>query len=894
MILDSFKRKLIITLVILAIIPIITLRMAIDFTVKEQIINQAISIEKQFIDNKADEINRWFSDKEQILETVVNNYLVHKEEKESEVDFEKVNYYLTNLAEKTNFFSDIYIIVKDMTKNNFVLLDDEIDVRLKPLYYKVLKTGNTLWSQPYKDLKTGKTILTVFMPVKDETGKIEEIIGADVFVNSIEDILGNLENKLVSGGFNIIITTLEGKKLDFFYENKNIINNFNKELKNVNLIELINENNREISIRDKEYFIIKSIIPKVRWKLICLIDKSVFQKSIIEIINKYVIVTIVFTLIFVILLASFLSAQFSKPLEELKKGAIELYKGNYNYRIPMYRNDEFGQLAKAFNRTIEELDKSYKRLNEQTKMLIENNKQLQGMNVELEASYEQLQYMALELNDSEEKYKLLVENMNDLVCVVDPNYKIIFVNDQVKYMLKYDKEEVVGKDVRNFLSKIWYFDSKNGKSDDLNNNFEKLLKSDYDSIQVVLISKNGKEVIGEVSTRRIFDNEKLISVYVVLRDITERKKLYSQIIRKNEELSTINKISKNLNSTMDLDKLLKMVVDDIVDLMKIPLCTIRLLTDDNKLKLMAYSGELTDIIWFDDIPVDDDILGKAVIEGKTIIINKFTEENISKYNEKIVKSGKVNCANTIPLIAREKTLGVLAVTTKQEINESQTAILTSVANQVAMIIENINLYNGLKESYLRTIKTLAAAVEAKDKYTEGHSYRVSKYSYLIAKHMGLSDKVCEEVEIGGILHDIGKIGIRDSILTKPGKLTDEEFNEIKRHPTIGDRILQNVGFSNIVMNVIKYHHKRYDLKGYPEESKLEELPLEACIVGVADALDAMASNRSYRRAMSIEEAIKEIIKNKGTQFHPKVVDSLVDIYNKNPKIIIEISKSYCD
>ncbi|WP_427337658.1 HD domain-containing phosphohydrolase [Caloranaerobacter sp. DY30410] len=892
MIFGSFKRKLIITLIILAIIPIITLGIVIDFTVKEQIINQAIDIKTQFVNNKADEINRWFNDKERILETIATNYLIYKKEKDLVINSEKVSDYLKNLAKEIDSFSDIYIITKDKEKHNSILLNDEIDIRIKLLYDEVLKNGNTLWSQPYKDLKTGKTFLTVLIPIKDETGDIKEVIGANIFIKSIEDIFKELENKLAADGFTIRVTTLEGKEINFFYETNRATNSFDKELKNINLAALIDGDNGKISIQDKEYFVIQSIISKVGWKLVCLIDKGVFYKNIIKI-NEYIITTVIFTLIFVILLASFLSNQFSKPLEELREGTIELYKGNYDYKIPMYRNDEFGQLAKAFNRTAEELNKSYKRLSEQTKMLIENNKQLQGMNMELEASYEQLQSMALELNESEEKYRLLVENMNDLVWAIDSNYRITFVNDQIKDMLKYDKEEAIGTDIRDFLSKIWYFNSKGGKSANLDSNFEKLLESDYDNIQVVLISKNGKEVIGEVSTRRIFDKGKLVGVHGVLRDITERKKLYSQIIRKNEELFTINKISKNLNSTMNLDKLLKMVVDDIVDLMKIPLCTIRLLTKDNKLKLMAYSGELTDIIWFDDIPIDEDILGKAVIEGKIITTSEFTEENTSKYNERIIKSGKVNCINTIPLIAREKILGVLAVATKKEMNESQITILTSVANQVAMIIENINLYNGLKESYLRTIKTLAATVEAKDKYTEGHSYRVSKYSYLIAKHMGLPDKVCEEVEIGGILHDIGKIGIKDSILTKAGGLTDEEFNEIKKHPTIGARILQNVGFSDVVMNVIKYHHKRYDLKGYPEESKLEELPLEACIVGVADALDAMASNRSYRKAMSIEDAIKEIIRNKGTQFHPEVVDALVDIYRRDPETIIEISKSYC-
>lgn len=197
----------------------------------------------------------------------------------------------------------------------------------------------------------------------------------------------------------------------------------------------------------------------------------------------------------------------------------------------------------------------------------------------------------------------------------------------------------------------------------------------------------------------------------------------------------------------------------------------------------------------------------------------------------------------------------------------------------------------MKDNYLKTIETLAAAIEAKDEYTEGHSNRVAKYSLEIAKYMGMPKKFCEEIEVAGILHDVGKIGIKDGVLSKPERLTEREYEMIRRHPMIGSKILESVGFSETIMNAIKFHHKRFDLKGYPQEVYIDELPLEAAIIGVADAFDAMTSSRSYRSAISVEDAIDELIKNKGAQFNPYIVDIMVDIYRKNKSVIESIMQT---
>ena len=198
----------------------------------------------------------------------------------------------------------------------------------------------------------------------------------------------------------------------------------------------------------------------------------------------------------------------------------------------------------------------------------------------------------------------------------------------------------------------------------------------------------------------------------------------------------------------------------------------------------------------------------------------------------------------------------------------------------------------LEKAYLESIETLRYTVEAKDNYTRGHSDRVSQYSVLIGLNLGLSPFDLKTLKIGGLFHDIGKIGISDTILLKNGKLTDEEYNEIKKHPIIGKNILSNAEIFKDIIPIVLYHHERYDGKGYPYGLSDKDIPLLARIVSVADAFDAMTSKRSYRNELSLD-FVKEEIKSKiGTQFDPIVATTFLDILNNEHRLISEIHKSH--
>ena len=184
------------------------------------------------------------------------------------------------------------------------------------------------------------------------------------------------------------------------------------------------------------------------------------------------------------------------------------------------------------------------------------------------------------------------------------------------------------------------------------------------------------------------------------------------------------------------------------------------------------------------------------------------------------------------------------------------------------------------------IWTLSGAIDAKDSYTSGHSRRVAEYSKEIAKRLGQSEERQQEVFYIGLLHDVGKIGVPDEVINKKGRLTDEEYEQIKRHPIAGYDILKNITELPGIELGARYHHERYDGKGYPEGIKGEEIPLIARVVAVADAYDAMTSNRSYREVMPQEKVRAEIEKNKGTQFDPQVADVMLSMIDEDTRYLM--------
>jgi HD-GYP domain-containing protein (c-di-GMP phosphodiesterase class II) len=204
-------------------------------------------------------------------------------------------------------------------------------------------------------------------------------------------------------------------------------------------------------------------------------------------------------------------------------------------------------------------------------------------------------------------------------------------------------------------------------------------------------------------------------------------------------------------------------------------------------------------------------------------------------------------------------------------------LLGATATNMAIFLENAALYDDLTTMALGTLEALTAAIDAKDTYTSGHSQRVAHLTQLLAKQVGLDEHTIGRMHIAGLVHDIGKIGVPEAVLTKPGKLTEAEFDWIRKHPEIGYRILKDIPQLHDILPGVLYHHERFDGRGYPEGIAGDDIPLVARLISLADAFDAMSSTRTYRATLSRPEVLQEIVDCAGTQFDPELAPIFVKL-----------------
>ncbi len=359
----------------------------------------------------------------------------------------------------------------------------------------------------------------------------------------------------------------------------------------------------------------------------------------------------------------------------------------------------------------------------------------------------------------------------------------------------------------------------------------------------------------------------------------ENSRLLKEMDDRIRELSILTETSTLVGSTLDLEELLHIIMEKLKEILEAEASSIFQIDEQTKeLYFVVATGEKGREAKEIRVPWGKGIVGFSAAKGETLNVTDVTKDK--RFFTGVDKKTKWQTRSILaaPIKIKGKVIGVAEVLNKiggQEFNKVDEKLLEAIAKQAAVAIDNARLYTDLSEISTNSIRALINAVEAKDKYTRGHTERVTKYSVMIAKELNLPAGEVKRIRFSALLHDIGKIGIPDKILLKPGKLTKKEFEVVKEHPERGVKILKPIKQLNTVLDGIRYHHEWLNGSGYPEGLKGKQVPLVARIITIGDAYDAMTSDRPYRKALSRKEAIRRLRKDSSTQFDAMLVELFV-------------------
>ncbi|MBI5049235.1 MAG: GAF domain-containing protein [Deltaproteobacteria bacterium] len=373
----------------------------------------------------------------------------------------------------------------------------------------------------------------------------------------------------------------------------------------------------------------------------------------------------------------------------------------------------------------------------------------------------------------------------------------------------------------------------------------------------------------------------LTALALRISTIIEKARLFIELDRSVRQFATLADLGTLLNSTLDPAVIRRRAMESVTRLMNAEVGSLLLVDYEKKeLYFEVALGEKGDKVKEIRLKMGEGIAGWVADHGEPLLIHDVKKDK-RFYKSADTKTDFVTknmlC---VPVKVKEKIIGVLqAINKKEEVfTEDDMKLFQLFSDQVAIALDNARLYEEIRETFFATAEALAEAIEKRDPYTGGHTKRVVYYSLAAARYLNLSSKELEFLKLSAILHDIGKIGVEDRVLKKPGKLDGEEAELMKMHPLMGADIMRHIKQLKDLIPGMIHHHERPDGSGYPDGLKDRDIPMIARIISVADTYDAMTTDRPYRKGLSHQTAIDEIKKETGTQFDRDVALAFVKAF----------------
>ncbi len=815
------------------------------------------------------EIGLWLNAHKKEIEAMANTPLAESGDQLGIVP------YMNKQTERNKEYEEFFIAD---SKGNYTLNSNKTgNIADRDYFQKVITSGNTVVSDPLISRGSGNQVIVVAAPII-KGGLVVGLIGGTVSLTELVQIATSEKVADIGYAFvvqenGLIITHPEER----FIMTYNVLNDKNASQSYQDAVLQMVQGNTgfaKYSKQGEDKYFAYAPVPGVKWSLGVAVPGTYVANQL----GYLPIYFIALTVLFGIILAFILNRWLVNPLTNLEKFAAELNE-NLHKEVDNYQLDSpvievkslatnFRKMVVALQETFKELESSKSNLNEQiierTMIQVDlerSYEELGASEEEMKSNYQKLQTKEEALRESERRFRSLLENVKLITGIMDQEGRIIFINDFALSLTGYMKEEVIGHsyfeifvpDTIREKAIDWFRESLNNK---------KVIIHDFDPI----LTKKGEMRFVNWNHTLLFDTDGNVSgVATIGVDITERRQFQERL----KHMSFHDSLTGLYNRTY-FEEELRLLEEDFYAPVGMIVC------DVDGLKLV------------------NDTLGHSTGD-KLLWLTGGIIKKCFREQDKVCRIGGDEFAIILPKSelssVEQACLRIRKAVEKYNIENEEFPLSLSVGYAVSgKKDENIrsvfkeadnNMYqeklHRSKSSRSAIVQALMKTLEARDFITEGHGERLQGIVVSLGMVLGLSERNLADLRLLAQFHDIGKVGIPDRILFKPGRLTDEEFKEMKRHSEIGHRIAQSAPDLQPIADYILRHHEWWNGGGYPLGLKEENIPLECRILAIADAYDAMTSDRPYRKALSQKQAFNELVKHSGLQFDPKLVPIFIKV-----------------
>lgn len=785
--------------------------------------------------------------------------------------------YMNKEIERNKEYEEFFIAD---SKGNYTLNSSKTgNIADRGYFQKVMSSGNTVVSDPLISRGSSNPVIVVAAPIM-KGGQVVGLLGGTLSLTEFAKIatsesIGTIGYAFVVQEDGLIITHPEESFIMTYnvLNDKNASQNYQEAVHNMILGKT---GFARYSMQSEDQYLAYAPVPGVKWSLGVTVPRTYVANQL-----RYLpIYFIVLTILFGIILTFILSRWVVNPLTNLEKFSTEL-NGNLHKNVDNYQLNSpvievkslatnFRKMVTALQETFKELESSKSNLNEEImeRAMIQEDlersyEEIGASEEELRFNYEKLQLKEKLLRESERRFRSLLENVKLITGIMDKDGHIIFINDFALNLTGYMKEEVIGHSYFEIFvpEKVkesavdWFSRSLKNKN---------IINHDIDPI----LTKYGQIRFINWNLTLLFDSEgKVSGVACIGEDITERQ----QFQEKLQHMSFHDSLSGLYNRTYFEEEL-------------------RLLEEDSYVPVGMIICDV------DGLKLVNDTLGHSTGD-KLLWLTAGIIKKCFREEDKVCRIGGDEFAIILPrselTLVEHACYRIRKAVERYNIENEEFPLSLSVgfavsgnkketARDVFKEADN-NMYqeklHRSKSSRSAIVQALMKTLEARDFITEGHAERLQDIVISLGVVLGLSERNLADLRLLAQFHDIGKVGIPDRILFKPGRLNDEEFKEMKRHSEIGHRIAQSAPDLQPIADYILRHHEWWNGGGYPLGLSGENIPLECRILAIADAYDAMTSDRPYRKAMSQKQAFAELKNNSGLQFDPKLVPVFIKVNN---------------